>query len=97
MCNCSFHAGWLCDDATVYSDALIKCAELFQYGSTLGFNFTLLDIGGGFPGAKGTDNQFESMSAKVLETLDLLFNVSSNPGLKVIAEPGLSFLYITVL
>ena len=70
----------------------MKCAELFHYGTTLGYKFTLLDIGGGFPGAKGSDNQFELMSAKILETLDLLFNCSNNPGLKVIAEPG-RFLY----
>lgn len=81
----------MCEDAHVYNDALMKCAELFHYGSTLGYNFTLLDIGGGFPGAKGSDNQFELMSAKILETMDLLFNFSSNPGLKVIAEPGHSF------
>ena len=66
----------------------MKCAELFHYGSALGYDITLLDIGGGFPGAKGSDDQFELMSAKILETLDLLFNASSNPGLQVIAEPG---------
>lgn len=70
----------------------MKCAELFHYGATLGYKFTLLDIGGGFPGAKGSDNQFELMSAKILETLDRLFYYSNNPGLKVIAEPG-RFLY----
>lgn len=82
----------MCEDVSVYNDALIKCAELFRYGSMLGYNFTLLDIGGGFPGATGSDNQFELMSAKILETLDLLFNCSSSPGLKVIAEPGCFFL-----
>lgn len=86
--NNSFHAGWLCDDPSIYNDALMKCAELFHYGCALGHDITLLDIGGGFPGAKGSDDQFELMSAKILETLDLLFNASSNPGLKVIAEPG---------
>ena len=78
----------MCDDPSIYNDALMKCAQLFHYGCALGHGITLLDIGGGFPGAKGSDDQFELMSAKILETLDLLFNASSNPGLKVIAEPG---------
>lgn len=29
-----------------YQEALAACAELFQYGADVGYDFTLLDIGG---------------------------------------------------
>ena len=47
----SFHVGSGCRDATKYEMALKDCKRLFEMAKKdYGFNMTLLDIGGGFPG-----------------------------------------------
>jgi ornithine decarboxylase len=47
----SFHVGSGCRDATKYEWALKDARELFDLAkSEFGFEFTILDIGGGFPG-----------------------------------------------
>ena len=39
-----------CYDATAFSEAVASAHSVFQVAEELGFNFDLLDIGGGFPG-----------------------------------------------
>jgi len=47
----SFHVGSGCRDADRYQSALKDAKEIFEMAKTeFGFNMTLLDIGGGFPG-----------------------------------------------
>lgn len=47
----SFHVGSGCRDATRYEMALRDCKKLFEMAKRdYGFNMTILDIGGGFPG-----------------------------------------------
>ena len=47
----SFHVGSGCRDATRYKMALKDCKTLFEMAKKdYGFNMTILDIGGGFPG-----------------------------------------------
>lgn len=41
-------------DSPVYAKAIYLARTLFDYAKTLGYNFTLLDIGGGFPGDKNS-------------------------------------------
>jgi len=60
-------------------------AEVFQYASEVGHHLTLLDIGGGFPGAKTKDNLFFGMVSCINQGLKLF---AKFPGVKVIAEPG---------
>lgn len=50
----SFHVGSGCQDPPVYERAISAARSLFDLGSQLGFNMSILDIGGGFPGNKGT-------------------------------------------
>ena len=88
---CSFHVGSLCTSPSAYQDALARCAELFSYADSIGHHFTLLDIGGGFPGQKETDTLFESLSVGVTEALNKHFSSSKYPDLNIIAEPGLIF------
>ena len=61
-------------------------AEVFEYGKKLGYHFSLLDIGGGFPGTRGSEQLFEKMAAAINDSVSRHF--SAYPGLKVIAEPG---------
>jgi diaminopimelate decarboxylase len=49
--GCSFHVGSGCRDASRYTAALKDCRELFDMAKAdYGFEFSVLDIGGGFPG-----------------------------------------------
>lgn len=45
-----FHVGTENRDPTVFKTALSLCHELFEEAKTIGYNFTFLDIGGGFLG-----------------------------------------------
>ena len=73
---------------SAYSSALATCLELFQYGAEVGFQFTVLDIGGGFPGERDSDELFDRMARAVREGLSQHFSPGLYPNLKVIAEPG---------
>lgn len=65
-------------------------AELFQYGKDIGYSFTLLDIGGGFPGTKDSNHLFSKVTESINQFLASLFNKEAYPGLTVIAEPGMN-------
>ena len=58
----SFHVGSGCQDATAYVKALKNARSLFDYAETIGHHFTLLDIGGGFPGTENAGLKFEEVS-----------------------------------
>lgn len=55
MIGICFHVGSLCSEASVYMEAIQVARTLFDVGESVGYHFNLLDIGGGFPGAKCTD------------------------------------------
>ena len=87
-CFYSFHVGSGSQSPSAYEMALAMSAQLFQHGRSIGYNFTLLDIGGGYPGDKGTNEIFRRVSNAINGGLDLYFNSETYPGLSVIAEPG---------
>ena len=64
------------------------CAEMFRYGASIGYDFTLLDIGGGYPGEKGSDELFGLVATAINEALNEYFNTLEYPHLGIIAEPG---------
>lgn len=53
----SFHVGTEVRDVTCYGSAIFICRKIFDDAKSLGFDFNLLDIGGGYEGAKGTTIQ----------------------------------------
>ena len=69
-----------------YQSALEMAAEVFLHAASLGFQLTLLDIGGGYPGSRGSREVFERVASAVRASLEELF--SRYPHLTVIAEPG---------
>lgn len=85
----SFHVGSGCLDANAYYKAIELANHVFMIGKRIGFTFTLLDIGGGFPGSRGPYASFEEIAAVVNKALDIYFPVDS--GIKIIAEPGRFF------
>lgn len=54
MKGISFHVGSGCMDAPVYAKAIHAAKKLFDFAESVGYQFTLLDIGGGFPGDNDT-------------------------------------------
>ena len=85
---CSFHVGSGCMNPSAYSRAIEMSHYVFEYGKTVGYDFNLLDIGGGFPGHGGSDKIFEDMSCAINGSLQKYFN---NDRVTVIAEPGTYF------
>ncbi|CDH54371.1 ornithine decarboxylase [Lichtheimia corymbifera JMRC:FSU:9682] len=84
----SFHVGSGCLDEHAFEDAVVRAREAFDIGHALGFDFSLLDVGGGFPGADVQDGiTFEKVAAVLGPAVDALFP----PNVRVIAEPGRYF------
>ncbi|XP_062564368.1 ornithine decarboxylase-like [Armigeres subalbatus] len=79
----SFHVGSGCSDFPVYYKAISYARELFDYAKQLGYEFNLLDIGGGFPGDKGTS--IDEVAMIVNTALDNFFPDKS---VRIISEPG---------
>lgn len=89
----SFHVGSGCMDPNAYLDAIIRAKSVFEEGKEIGYEFTLLDIGGGFPGLSGIQNgvsvEFEEMSHVINQAMLNYFPDSSK--IQLIAEPGRFF------
>eukprot|EP00834_Sanchytrium_tribonematis_P000545 NODE_10_length_61504_cov_0.956502.p17 type:complete len:406 gc:universal NODE_10_length_61504_cov_0.956502:57860-59077(+) len=79
----SFHVGSGCFDATAFSDAIKASHQIFSIASSFGLKFSLLDIGGGFPGSRKDGISIENVAKTVNPLLDQLF-----PNCNIIAEPG---------
>ena len=77
----SFHVGSGCYDPSAFSDAVMRARSAFDMGKEAGYDFTLLDVGGGFE-----DATFERMSATIREALDVYFPQRDH--IRIIAEPG---------
>ncbi|XP_063040594.1 ornithine decarboxylase [Engraulis encrasicolus] len=82
----SFHVGSGCTDPETYTQAISDARCVFDIGAELGYNMTLLDIGGGFPGSEDTKLKFEEITTVINPALDKYFPADS--GVQIIAEPG---------
>ncbi|PSN36694.1 Ornithine decarboxylase [Blattella germanica] len=80
----SFHVGSGCGDPPAFRRAISAAKMLFDLAENYGFNFHLLDIGGGYPGNKSAS--INKIADVVNCALDEYF---PDPELvRVIAEPG---------
>ncbi|KAI9337228.1 pyridoxal-dependent decarboxylase [Obelidium mucronatum] len=80
----SFHVGSGCFDAQVFGDAVRAAAGVIVSAKDFGFEFSMLDIGGGFP-CNGADGlTFKEIVSVVRPAIDEL--IPSH--IRVIAEPG---------
>lgn len=93
----SFHVGSGCYDPEAFRDAVIRARTAFDMGEALGYQFDLLDIGGGFE-----HDNFDQIAAVLRTALAECFpdeqfapggtKVAGLPhGLRIIAEPGRYF------
>ncbi|TMW56072.1 hypothetical protein Poli38472_008720 [Pythium oligandrum] len=85
----SFHVGSGCFSVSAYSDAVIRARKVFDIARTKGFNFSLLDIGGGFPGTETGPISFEECAKELQHALAVHFPTTS--GVRIISEPGRFF------
>jgi len=85
----SFHVGSGCREASAFSEAIQSARMVFDYGGQLGFNFEILDIGGGYPGQVSATITFEEMAVCINQALEEYFPKSC--GVRIIAEPGRYF------
>jgi ornithine decarboxylase len=80
----SFHVGSGCYDSSAFADAVGGARAAFDMGLAAGYNFSFLDVGGGFE-----DATFEVTAGVLREALD--FHFPDRAGLRIIAEPGRYF------
>jgi ornithine decarboxylase len=85
----SFHVGSGTSDASCFYNALECARYTFDLGKSIGYNFYLLDIGGGFPNVKKHNVEFEDMCGYIHKGLEEYFK--DLPNLEIIAEPGQYF------
>jgi ornithine decarboxylase len=77
----SFHVGSGCYDPSMYIDAVRRARSVFDMGKDAGYDFHLLDIGGGFE-----DRLFEESAAVLRRAIDEYFPQRDH--IRIIAEPG---------
>lgn len=85
----SFHVGSGVEEAQAFACAVKQAYDAFQMAQDLGFDMTLLDIGGGFPGQQSAPVTFTEIAEVLNKSLDEYFPESS--GIRIIAEPGRYF------
>lgn len=82
----SFHVGSGCYDSNAFFDAIRSAKTAFEVAADVGYDFTLLDVGGGFE-----DTNFESNASVLSDAIDQYFSLSSHRPIRIIAEPGRFF------
>ncbi|XP_051245109.1 ornithine decarboxylase-like isoform X1 [Dicentrarchus labrax] len=82
----SFHVGSGCTESSAFKQAIADARHVFDIANKLGFQMTLLDIGGGFPGRNDFKVTFEEVSEVINGALDEYF--PSDSEVEIIAEPG---------
>nr|XP_033500547.1 ornithine decarboxylase-like [Epinephelus lanceolatus] len=82
----SFHVGSGCTGSLAFKQAIADARRVFDIANLLGFQMTLLDIGGGFPGRDDLQVKFEEFPEVINGALDEFFPPDS--GVQIIAEPG---------
>ena len=80
----SFHVGSGSHDPGAFISAVDMARRAFDVGRALGFDFTILDVGGGF-----CHDDFESVARVLGEKIDEQF--PEEMGVRIIAEPGRYF------
>ncbi len=58
----SFHVGSGCFDAMAFREAVTAARRVFDEAQEVGYDLTLLDVGGGFPGNHGDGLSFEEIA-----------------------------------
>jgi len=85
----SFHVGSGCSKVGAFHSALLRAKSVWDEAERQGFEMTLLDIGGGFPGwDEPGQARFVDHAADITEVLEEHFPAKN---ITVVAEPGRFF------
>ena len=82
----SFHVGSGCFDSSAFVDAIRRSRAVFDMGKEAGYEFSMLDIGGGFE-----DATFDATALTISGAINTYFPDRKETGLRIIAEPGRYF------
>lgn len=82
----SFHVGSGCFDSSAFADAIRRSRAVFDMGKEAGYEFSMLDIGGGFE-----DATFDATALTISSVINTYFPDREETGLRIIAEPGRYF------
>lgn len=82
----SFHVGSGCFDSSAFADAIRRSRAVFDMGKKAGYEFSMLDIGGGFE-----DATFDETALTISNGINTYFPDRRDTGLRIIAEPGRYF------
>ncbi|PCH42684.1 hypothetical protein WOLCODRAFT_138023 [Wolfiporia cocos MD-104 SS10] len=77
----SFHVGSGCYDSSAFADAVKRARSAFDMGKEAGYEFNLLDVGGGFE-----DGSFETTASILKDAISQHF--PNRRDIRIIAEPG---------
>jgi len=83
----SFHVGSGCKSPRSFAAAVSNAHSLFEEAEKIGYRFTYLDLGGGWPGTDDEGVKFSEIADCIRDQLDQLFP----PEVDIIAEPGRFF------
>jgi len=83
----SFHVGSGCMSTSSFISAIRNARKVFEQAQTFGFNMSILDLGGGWPGTDDDGITFSAIANAIRPVIDELFPAEIN----VIAEPGRYF------
>ena len=87
----SFHVGSGCSDAKSFYNAIKDCNDAYNIAQKYGFNISIIDIGGGFPGVD-KNIIFADICYNINKAIDEYFSYEKkNNIIKFIAEPGRYF------
>lgn len=87
----SFHVGSGCSDPRSFYNAIKDCAVIHKLSKDYGFDISLIDIGGGFPGVD-KNIKFADICENINEAIaDFFAYETANNTIKFIAEPGRYF------
>ncbi|CAF1028826.1 unnamed protein product [Didymodactylos carnosus] len=91
LVGCSFHVGSRCYDINVYKEALEFARKIFDivHDEEYGFQFSIIDIGGGFTGHNWDKPSFPEVAQSIHEMINKLF--PEKKGYQLMAEPGRYF------
>eukprot|EP01134_Creolimax_fragrantissima_P006005 CFRG6005T1 len=84
----SFHVGSGCYNSDAFLDALRLARAAFDAGDEMGFRFSFLDIGGGFPGTDDATISFSEICAVLKDGFARYFPAQTYGHVRVIGEPG---------
>jgi len=83
----SFHVGSGCMSVQSFCAAIRSAHQVFLQAEKIGYQFTMLDLGGGWPGTDNVNITFSEIAKNIRPLLDELFPSS----VEIIAEPGRYF------